>query len=115
MMLQESARHLMQQSEFTVIVFGKGEDFVLLQANGNDEDSELSEAEDAGRRGMKFCGVLALTNEGPKADIAPDNLSAVHTMMFAEAAFVRVVDRLKPKDDSVEWLTRLFVLPDTRT
>ena len=120
-MLQESQRQLMLESEFTVIVFGKGEDFVLLRANGDDNDSDVSGAADAAQRGMKFCGVLALTQDGqPKADLNPDNPGAIYTMMFAGLAFVHLVaDRLKsqaqPKSDSAEWLTRLFVLPDDRT
>ncbi len=117
-MLQESQRQLIRESEFTVVVLGKGEDFVLLRCNGNDDDSDVAEARDAGERGMRFCGVLALTQDGQlKADIDPRNISAVYTMTFARLAFVHLVaDRLKqkPKGDGVEWLTRLFVMPDTR-
>jgi hypothetical protein len=120
-MLQESQRQLIRESEFTALVFGLGEDFVLLRCNGNDDDSEMSEAKNAGQRGIGFCGVLALTEDGQlKADITPTNTGAVYTMTFAGLAFVHLVaDRLKsqaqPKSDSAEWLTRLFVLPDTRT
>ena len=117
-MLQESQRQLILESEFTVVVLGKGEDFVLLRCN--DDASDVAEARDAGQRGMTFCGVLALTQDGQlKADISPDNTGAVYTMKFAGLAFVHlVVDRLKsqaqPKGDAVEWLTRLFAL-DART
>jgi hypothetical protein len=119
-MLQESQRQLIRESEFTVVVLGKGEDFVLLRANGYDNDSDVSEARDAGQRGMSFCGVLALTDDGQlKADINPANIGAVYTMTFAGLAFVHLVaERLKsqehPKSDSAEFLERLFALPDTR-
>jgi murein tripeptide amidase MpaA len=119
-MLQESQRQLIRESEFTVVVFGKGEDFVLLRCNGDDNDyqHDLLKANDAGERGMAFCGVLALADDGQlKADISPTNPAAVYTMMFAGLAFVHLVaDRLKAqaKNDSAEWLTRLFLVPDTR-
>jgi hypothetical protein len=73
-MLQESQRQLIRESEFTVVVLGKGQDFVLLRCN--DDASDVAEARDAGQRGMGFCGVLALTQDGQlKADINPDNLA----------------------------------------
>jgi hypothetical protein len=120
-MLQESQRQLIRESEFTAIVFGRGEDFVLLRCTGTDDDYhyDLIKARDAGERGMDFCGVLALTEDGQlKADISPRNIGAVYTMTFAGLGFVHLVaDRLKAqaKSDSAEWLTRLFLLPDTRS
>src|SRR5882762_5011406 len=102
-MLQESQRQLILTSAFRVIVFGKGEDFVLLRTNGTDDDSDVAEAADAVQRGMHFCGVLALTEDGQlKADANPANPGAIYTMMFAGLAFVHLVaDRLKaqPKSD----------------
>jgi hypothetical protein len=117
-MLQESQQQLMLESEFTVIVLGKGEDFVLLRANGDDNDSDVAEAADAAQRGMKFCGVLALTQDGePKADLNPANPGAIYTMMFAGLAFVHlVVDRLKRQqtDDFVRFAEGLHGLEDLR-
>jgi hypothetical protein len=117
-MLQESQRQLIRESEFTVVVLGKGEDFVLLRANGNEDDSDISEAADAGQRGMSFCGVLALTQDGQlKADINPANLSATYTMCFAGLAFVHLVaDRLKGQqtDDFLRFAEGLHRLEDPR-
>src|SRR5258708_8210058 len=104
-MLQESQRQLIRESEFTVVVLGKGEDFVLLRANGNDEDSSVADARDAGQRGMRFCGVLAFTQDGQlKADMNPANTGAVYTMVFAGLAFVHLVaarlkSQARPKND----------------
>lgn len=53
----------------------------------------------------------------PGVRCEPD-ADAVFTMCFAGLEFaVMVADRLKQKlkGDGVEWLTRLFALPDTRT
>jgi hypothetical protein len=119
-MLQESQRQLIRESEFTVVVFGKGEDFVLLRCNGNDDDSDIAEARDAAQQGMSFCGVLAFTQDGQlKADINPANSGAVYTMVFAGLAFVHLVaarlkSQARPKNDSVEWLTALLALEDPR-
>src|SRR5437762_3508511 len=98
-MLQESQRQLILHSEFTALVFGKGEDFVLLRANCDDDDSDISEAKNAGERGLDFCGVLALTEDGQlKADISPTNPAAAYTMMLAGLAFTPMVaDRMKRK------------------
>jgi hypothetical protein len=117
-MLQESQRQLILNSEFTALVLGKGEDFVLLRCNGNDDDSEMSEARNAGERGMVFCGVLALEDGQLKADISPTNPAAVYTMMLAGLAFTPMIaDRMKRKqtDDFVRFAEVLHRLDDPRT
>ena len=118
-MLQESQRQLIRESEFTAIVFGKGEDFVLLRCNGDEGDSSIDEAKNAGERGMLFCGVLALVEDGQfKADISPTNPTAVYTMAFAGLAFVHLVaDRMKRQqtDDFVRFAEGLHRLDDPRT
>ena|SRR5437660_1188586 len=117
-MLQETQKQLILNSEFTALVFGKGEDFVLLRCNGDDNDSEMSEAKNAGERGMGFCGVLALTEDGQlKADVSPTNPAAMYTTMLAGLAFtLMVADRMKPKqrDDFVRFAEGLHRLDDTR-
>jgi hypothetical protein len=117
-MLQESQRQLIRESEFRVVVFGRGEDFVLLRCNGDDDDSDVAEAADAAQRGMSFCGVLALTQDGQlKADLNSANLSAIYTMTFAGLAFVHLVaDRLKGQqtDDFLRFAEGLHRLEDPR-
>jgi hypothetical protein len=117
-MLQESQRQLILHSEFTALVFGRGEDFVLLRVNCDGDDSDISEAKSAGERGMVFCGVLALTeDEQAKADISPTNPAAVYTMMLAGFSFaLMVADRMKRKqtDDFVRFAEGLHRLEDSR-
>jgi hypothetical protein len=114
-MLQESQRQLILQSELSVVVFGKGEDFALLRCN--EPASGIEEAHDAGQRGMTFCGVLGLTEDGPKADICP-NPEALSIMMLAGFEFaLMVAARMKRKqtDDFVRFAEGLHRLPDERT
>jgi hypothetical protein len=117
-MLQESQRQLILHSEFTALVFGKGEDFVLLRVNCDGDDSDISEAKNAGERGMVFCGVLGLEDGQPKADISPTNPAAVYTTMLAGLSFaLMVADRMKQKqtDDFVRFAEGLYRLDDRRT
>jgi hypothetical protein len=117
-MLQESQRQLILHSEFTALVFGRGADFVLLRCNGDDNDSEMSEAKKAGERSMVFCGVLALEDGQLKADISPTNTATMYAMMHAGVAFtLMVADRIKRKqtDDFVRFAEGLHRLDDTRT
>jgi hypothetical protein len=116
-MLRETQRQLILTSEYSVVVFGKGDDFTLLKCN--DDASDVSEARDASQRGMRFCGVLALTEDGQaKADISPTNPAAVYTMMLAGFSFaLMVADRMKQKqtDNFVRFAEGLHSLDDRRT
>lgn len=115
-MLQQSQKELILTSEYSVVVLGKGSDFVLLRCSGDDA-SDIAEARDAAQRGMAFFGVLAYRDGEAVADITPDNIGAVYVMLHAGLAFsLLVCDRLKRQqtDDFLRFAEGLHSLNDTR-
>jgi hypothetical protein len=96
-------------------VLGRGEEYVLVPLN---DEAPIPDAvmDDAHRRGFKFCGVLCVIEGRAAAKCEPD-LEAVGTMVLAAIGFAhQVADKLKhqQRGDGVNWLRRLWTLPDTR-
>ncbi len=109
----DATERLVVDSEMSTAVLGRGSEFILVDLSG-----ETDAAMEAARaRGFSYCGCLAVVNGQATAQPEPD-ADAMLTMLYAGLAFAHLVaDRLtppQPKSDSVEWLTRLYALPDTR-
>jgi hypothetical protein len=70
---------------------------------------------EAARRGFHFSGVLAVRDDKPEAQCEPD-LDSTYTCLQASLAFVvQVAHKIKRgHGDSVDWLERLYRLPDPR-
>jgi hypothetical protein len=113
---------LILESDATSIVvgvLGKGAEYVFIpldEAEAHAKRIELSVA-----RGMCFCGLMAFSprTKESAAKCEPDP-ECVKTMMHAAYAFDEFVrnrlrERVTTKDESVEFLERLWLLPDTRT
>jgi hypothetical protein len=117
-MFDNTHRQLILESDLSVIVMGKGEEFIIVRLDGTDEYDEITKAEIAAK-GYSFCGVLGLKDGQPCASCnSRGDLAVVHLMMLAGMTFAHVVvDRLKDqaKRESASWLERLYSLPDTRT
>jgi hypothetical protein len=112
----DAQHQLIFESQISVGVLGKGEDFVLIPLRGDGTPFDEAEVDAARDRGLEYCGVLGLKDGVPGAKCEP-NPDCIYTMMHAGLAFAQLVaDKLrpKPKGDAVDWLTRLFELPDTR-
>src|SRR5258708_38538898 len=110
----DAMEQLVFDSEISVAVMGRGGEFVIVRIDGGIDEAATEEAV---RKGYAYCGCLGIKDgvPGAKCESNPD---AIYTCLLASLAFARMVcERLKPppKGDGVEWLTRLFVLPDTRT
>lgn len=106
---------LAHESEFTVCVLGKGEDFVLVPVSGDASSGETL-CEYAAARGFSYCGCMGVVNGKAAAKSLPD-LDSAFTMMHAAFAFASLAaDRLKRPEggDFVEWANRLWSLPDPR-
>jgi hypothetical protein len=100
--------------EMCAVVLGKGAEFVLLDVN-KAMDSAVTEA--ALAKNYKFCGLLAVKNG--QAGARCEGPDCIETMLAASLVFARVVsDSLQHqhqhRGDGVEWLTKLYALPDTR-
>ena len=110
----DHAEQMVMESEVSAAVLGRAGEFMLVDLGG-----ETDTAMEAARaRGFTYCGVFAVVNGQATARPEPDADAAL-TMLYAGLAFahLRQADRLTPpppKSDSVEWLTRLYALPDTR-
>jgi hypothetical protein len=116
-MLTADQKQLILESEFSAIVLGRGEEFVIVRLQCDDDDATGHEAI---AQGLRFCGVLAMRDGAPVAKVEPSNPGAIYTMMFAGLRFAHmVVERERPrtrtKGDSVDFLSRLFALDDPRT
>ena len=110
----DAHQQLAFDSEISVAVLGNAGEFVLIPLGGPLDDNVTRAAME---RGFRYCGCLGIKEGIPGAKCEPDP-DSVFTCLMASLAFARLVcDRLKPppKGDGVEWLTRLFALPDTRT
>jgi hypothetical protein len=109
----DTQERMVMESEVSAAVLGRAGEFILVDLSG-----ETDAAMEAARaRGFSYCGCLAVVNGQATARPEPD-ADAMLTMLYAGLAFAHLVaDRLtppQPKSDSVEWLTRLYALPDTR-
>jgi len=100
------------------VVFGRDEQFVVVlieEANGN----EAAYREYRERVGtLPFCGAFAVVDGVPACRCA-SSLDAIAVMMLASGAYSRhIAEKIRaqesPKDNSVDWLERLYRLADTR-
>lgn len=103
---------LVSESEVSFAVLGKGRDFVLVALH-TDTAEDATQMAEARSRGFFYCGVLGMRDGQPSAECSASD--AAFTMMHAALAFAQeMAGQLRPKDDSVQWLTRLWELPDPR-
>jgi hypothetical protein len=112
--MMDAHETLVVESEISVAVMGRDEDFVLIRLQGEIGEDLTSQGRE---KGYAYCGVLGVKGGQAGAKCAP-NPDAVYTMMRAALGFAQLfADRLKQKSqgDAVGWLTALFGLPDTRT
>ena len=103
--------------EVSAVVLGKGEEHVLIPTSrdGVDEHAQAVTLQIAKQRGYEYCGVMGYGKNGEcLAQSEPTNPGAVYTMMFAAFTFARLFIAPKLKGDSVDWLERIFQLPDPR-
>jgi hypothetical protein len=109
----DAQEQLSRDSEISVAVLGKAKEFVLIRIDGPIDEAARATAVE---RGFAYCGVMGV-KDGQAGVICEPFSDAAYTMMHAAIAFgAQVAERLreKPKGDSVEWLERLWQLPDPR-
>jgi hypothetical protein len=105
MTVKDPQEQLVWESKVSAAVLGRGNEFVLIRLDGSD----LAALAEARSRDFIYCGALGIIDGQPCAECScPD---AAFTMIAQEMA---VEGRLRPKDDSVQWLTRLWELPDLK-
>ncbi len=98
------------QDKHSVAVLGNGEEFVLVALDGPIE-SAMSEGK---ARGFVYCGCMGVI-DGRAVIQCESTPGAAITMLHAAVEFgQQVAERLKPHGDAVEWLERLYRLPDTQ-
>jgi hypothetical protein len=99
-------------AQLAVVVLGNGSEFELVDVSAG----PLSETRNKSlqERGFGFVGVVGMVNGAPRCAFALPFDDA--TVEYIAAKFALFVDERsnKTKGDSVEWLTRLYQLPDTR-
>ncbi len=107
---------LVAAAQFPVCILGNlRSDFELvdLQSEPMSEDAKR----DLSKRGMCFVGVIGLVEGVPRVALA-EPLDAMTATALSQAFVQRIEDKingiLAPKGDSVEFLDRLYMLPDTR-
>ena len=101
----DAQQRIAHDCDRSVAVLGKGEDFVLVPLDGPLDAALTKRAEE---RGFCFCGVMGLEDGLPVAKCEPGPDTAV-TMMHAALVFAQQV-----KGPDVDWLERLWQLPDPR-
>jgi len=110
----DAQEKLAWDGELSAAVLGRGEDFTLVFLDG--PINEVATANATGR-GFEYCGVLAVVDGQCHAMCEP-HPGAVYPMLHASLAFAQqVAHKPKPEQsgDSVDWLRRLWNLPDTRS
>jgi hypothetical protein len=113
----DAHEQLVIESEISFAVVGKGENFILVRLDSEGAPLDEAAIENARERDFAYCGVLGVKDGNVGVQFAPDNPTALYTMMFAGLAFAHeVADRLRPqpKGDAVEWLKALFAMKDSR-
>lgn len=109
----DDQQRLAFDGEIAYAVLGRDGEFALVQLYVARDEAVIAEARE---RGYRYCGVLAVIDGIPAARYDPD-LDSVLCCFLASLKFAGLVsDRIQPapKDDSVDFLTRLYALPDTR-
>jgi hypothetical protein len=107
--MMDRLQQLAWDSPLCAAVVGKGDDFVLLPLEGL-----ISEAakQDAAKRELQFCGVVGLRDGSVEVEMeSPVDQEALRIMARAVASFT---ERFAPRSDGVDWLERLYQLPDPR-
>jgi hypothetical protein len=92
----------------SAVVLGKGEEFVLCPLDAPTPASEAL----ARARGYEYAGVFGFRDGQESMSCEPGMERTMCAAAFAFAEFVHA--RLTPKGDGVDWLERLYRLPDTR-
>ena len=101
MSVLDAQNQLVLAAELSLAVLGKGADIMLIRLDG-----EIDHGVDALSRGYSYAGVLGVV-DGQTYMLCEPGRDL--TMRLARLAFMR-----QPKDDSEQWLWRLWSLQDTR-
>jgi len=108
----DAQQQLVWDSEISVVVLGKGTEFVLVPL-GEPGPIPKEITEDAKRRGLRFCGVLGRFKDGSAGMECEPDVESMSVMARACFGFAGLLER--QTGDSAEWLKKLWTLPDTRS
>lgn len=107
-------------ADLAVAVLGAGEQYLFIDLSGGYSDRTAFDASvaEAKARGFIHCGYLRVKVGVPEALCADPRGSL--TMTFAACTWIRsIADYFRPAPvqtgDSLEWLSRLYAVPDIRT
>jgi hypothetical protein len=107
----DASEQIAWSSELAWAVLGKGAEFVLIDLTGPIDDATTATAL---AKGFTYCGVMGV-KDGQAGVKCEPTLDAAVTMTHAALAFAaQMAGRTEPKGDSLEWLERLYMLPDPR-
>lgn len=109
----DAIAQLVWDSQISVAVLGRGNDFILIPLNETGVPMSETLLATARDRDFVFAGVFGFING--EAKCKSESLDALPTMCAAIPAFVEFLrERLAPKSDAVDWLTKLHALEDPR-
>lgn len=118
--VEEREAQFVADADLAVAVLGAGEQYLYIDlseglSNRAAFDASVSEAK---ARGFIHCGFLRAKAGVPEALCADPR--GILTMTYAACTWIRsIADYFRPAPvqtgDSVEWLSRLYAVPDTRT
>lgn len=103
----DATEKLILQSTASAVVLGSGDKFVLIPLEGTLPQASLDLA---AARGYGYAGVIAVVNNQVEIEGPERELLLLAAVPFAEY----VVAQTAAKDDSAEWLARLWSLEDPR-
>jgi hypothetical protein len=115
----DATETLVSNSRISAVVLGREDDFALFWLN--DEPISAAASADATARGLRYCGVIALSKAGEIAvELEPGDTEAALCIARASTAFaLRAVEEIRRTvrgaSDSAAWCAKLYALKDPRT
>jgi hypothetical protein len=109
--MYDTHEQLVFDSEISVAVLGKGEEFILVRLGKGLDDTSA----DAMDNGYSYAGVIGIKDGVPGVQCEPDPAS-MRVMVLAGLAFAGMIaEQLKQHQMSTDFCERLFALPDPRS
>jgi|SRR5581483_193298 len=107
----DAIEQLVSAATLSAAVLGKSNGDVHLVYLG-DPDTAASAVKDPGLHGYGFCGVVGLVDGRITLEYEPGChlVALLGVFEFAQ----RLMSTPAPQDDSVQWLRKLYALPDER-